>query len=403
MAKSKKTLKSNTHNLTKKPSNIEEVVKHIQGIRGKDSIFKLSDAPLHTRRIPTGLLPLDLILNGGIVQGPKGRVLEFYGPESSSKSSLNIHIMGVIQWIGYHSDLKHLKEFISGIVALIDAENTFDPDYATVLGLDVDNLLLSQPDSGEAGLEMAEILMRSKVDYVNVDSVAALVPRSEIEGDMGDAQVGVQARMMSQGLRKLTAIDTTTITSFINQLRMKIGVMFGSPETTSGGNALKFYSSVRIDTRRADVLGEKENPEGVYINLKIVKNKTAPPFRKLKDNSLLLHFQRGFDVLHSFWWIVKRYLPHTIEKSGTWYSFKGERLGQGDAKVVEFFMRNPNMVIPILNELHSVIPMFDLEFYKEYLPYKMEQYAILDKINEDETPSNTVSIEISKEAIDESK
>ncbi|MCB1051043.1 MAG: recombinase RecA [Acidobacteria bacterium] len=273
--------------------------------------------------IPTGSIALDAALGCGGV--PRGRIVEIYGPESSGKTTLTLHIVAEAQKLG-------------GVAAFVDAEHALDPEYAQKLGVDVSNLLISQPDSGEQALEIAEVLVRSgAVDVIVVDSVAALVPKAELEGEMGDSHMGLQARLMSQALRKLTAVvsRSNTCLIFINQIRMKIGVMFGNPETTTGGNALKFYSSVRLDIRKIATLKSGDDVVGSRTRVKVVKNKVAPPFS-----------QAEFDILYGEG--ISRYGEildlgvenKLVEKSGAWYSYDGNRLGQGRDNVVRFLKEN---------------------------------------------------------------
>ena len=297
---------------------------------GKGSIMKLgerTDSQVETT--PTGSVGLDLALGGGI---PKGRIIEIYGPESSGKTTLTLHAIAEIQKQG-------------GTAAFIDAEHALDPAYAKRIGVDIDNLLLSQPDNGEQALEIAETLVRSSaVDLVVVDSVAALTPRAEIEGDMGDSHMGLQARLMSQALRKLTGVISRSKTTviFINQIRMKIGVMFGNPETTTGGNALKFYASVRMDIRRVSQIKQGEEIIGNRTRVKVVKNKIAPPFRQAEfDIMYNKGISRSGDVLDLA-------VEHGIvEKSGAFYKYNGETIGQGREKTKDYLEENT----PILEEI----------------------------------------------------
>lgn len=272
--------------------------------------------------IKTNIVSLDLALGGGV---PRGRVIEIYGPESSGKTTIATHIIAQVQKQG-------------GVAAFVDAEHALDPEYARKLGVDLDNLLVSQPDSGEQALEITETLVRSNaVDIVVVDSVAALVPRAEIEGEMGDAMVGVQARLMSQALRKLTSSisKSKTIVIFINQIRMKIGVMFGNPETTSGGNALKFYASVRMDIRRTEQLKEGDEVIGNRIRVKIVKNKIAPPFRMAEFDLL---YKEGISREGDL--IDVGVTAGVVNKSGSWYTFGEQQLGQGKEGARNFLKKN---------------------------------------------------------------
>ncbi|HMA01005.1 MAG: recombinase RecA [Gemmatimonas sp.] len=307
---------------------------------GKGSIMKMGAdaAKVRIDVIPTGAINLDAAIGvGGI---PRGRVTEIYGPESSGKTTLCLHVVANAQRAG-------------GVAAYIDAEHALDTDYAQKLGVDIENLLVSQPDTGEQALEICEILVRSgAVDIVVVDSVAALVPKAEIEGEMGDSHVGLQARLMSQALRKLTGAIARSKTSvvFINQLREKIGVMFGNPETTTGGKALKFYASVRLDIRRIGPVKEKEDVIGSHVRVKVVKNKVAPPFK-----------QAEFDIMYA------EGISHTsllvdigseagiIEKSGAWYSYNGQRIGQGRENAKMFLKDNHSMMLEIEEKVKGVL------------------------------------------------
>ncbi len=298
---------------------------------GKGTVMRLGDRPeMNVEAIPTGSLALDAALGIGGV--PKGRIIEIYGPESSGKTTLALHILAEAQKRG-------------GEVAFVDAEHALDPVYAAALGVDIDNLLVSQPDTGEQALEITDALVRSgAVDAVVVDSVAALVPKQEIEGEMGDTFVGLQARLMSQALRKLagTINKTNCVVIFINQLRMKIGVMYGNPETTTGGNALKFYSSVRLDVRRVEAIKEGGNVIGNKTRVKVVKNKVAPPFR-----------EAYFDIMYgegiSKWseLVDLAVQMDIVQKSGSWFSMGDERIGQGAASVKEYLMNNPEIAADV--------------------------------------------------------
>lgn len=283
--------------------------------------------------IPTDIVSLDMALGGGV---PRGRVIEIYGPESSGKTTLATHIISQVQKRG-------------GVAAFVDAEHALDPTYAKKLGVDLDALLVSQPDSGEQALEITETLVRSSaVDIVVVDSVAALVPRAEIEGDMGDAVVGMQARLMSQALRKLTAAisKSKTIVIFINQIRMKIGVMFGNPETTSGGNALKFYASIRLDVRRSEQLKEGDEVVGNRIRVKVVKNKVAAPFRTAEFDLIYKDgLSKEGDVLDM------GVLYNIVAKSGAWYNYGETRLGQGREGARAFLKKNPELFAEIKDKV----------------------------------------------------
>ena len=294
---------------------------------GKGTVMRLGDKPeMNVEAIPTGSLALDAALGIGGV--PKGRIIEIYGPESSGKTTLALHILAEAQKMG-------------GEVAFVDAEHALDPVYAAALGVDIDNMLVSQPDTGEQALEITDALVRSgAVDAVVVDSVAALTPRAEIEGEMGDAFVGLQARLMSQALRKLagTINKTNCVVIFINQLRMKIGVMYGNPETTTGGNALKFYSSVRLDVRRTESIKEGSNVVGNKTRVKVVKNKVAPPFK-----------EAYFDIMYgqgiSKWGELVDLAVEMdiVQKSGSWFSMGDERIGQGKESVKTYLQANPEI------------------------------------------------------------
>jgi recombination protein RecA len=307
---------------------IEMAVGQIEKQFGKGSIMRLGqkDAVTAVPFISTGAVSLDYALGIGGV--PRGRVVEIFGPESSGKTTLSLQVIAEAQKLG-------------GMAAFVDAEHALDAQYAKKLGVDLDNLLVSQPDNGEQALEIVEVLVRSNgVDVVVVDSVAALVPRAEIEGEMGEAQMGLQARLMSQALRKLTGAvsKSKTCLIFINQLREKIGVMFGNPETTTGGRALKFYSSVRIDIRRIGAIKDGDTVVGGRTRVKVVKNKVAPPFREAEFDVMYGEgISREGDLLDL---AVDRRI---VEKSGTWFAFGGERLGQGRENVKQFLKENPTV------------------------------------------------------------
>lgn len=306
---------------------IEVAMQQITKQFGEGSIMTMANSKVAKMDvIPTGALSLDIALGVGGV--PKGRIIEIYGPESSGKTSLALHIASESQKAG-------------GTVAFVDAEHAFDPAYAQAIGVNLENLLISQPDYGEQALEILETLVRSgAVDLVIVDSVAALTPKAEIEGEMGDSHMGLQARLMSQALRKITGIvgKTGTTVIFINQLRMKIGVMFGNPETTTGGNALKFYASVRMDIRRKEKIGTEEDVTGHVVRVKVVKNKVAPPFREASFDMIN---GVGIDKLSSLLDAAVKF--EVIEKAGSWFKYKGENVGQGREGVKEILNKDPKL------------------------------------------------------------
>jgi recombination protein RecA len=307
---------------------IDLAVSSIEKQFGKGSIMRLGDdeKPPEVQVVPTGSLALDIALGvGGL---PRGRVVEIYGPESSGKTTLTLHIIAEAQRRG-------------GICAFVDAEHALDVSYARKLGVKTDDLLVSQPDCGEQALEIADMLVRSgAIDVVVVDSVAALVPKAEIEGEMGDSHVGLQARLMSQALRKLTGTiaKSNTLVIFINQIRMKIGVMFGNPETTTGGNALKFYASVRLDIRRIGAIKQAEKSIGNRTKVKVVKNKLAPPFREVEFDIM---YGEGISKEGDILDLAAE--GNVLEKSGAWFAWKGERIGQGRENAKEFLKTNPQV------------------------------------------------------------
>jgi recombination protein RecA len=304
---------------------------------GKGSIMKLGDNQhIAVETTSSGALSLDIALGGGI---PKGRVIEIYGPESSGKTTLSLHAIAEVQRSG-------------GTAAFIDAEHALDPSYAKRIGVDVDNLLLSQPDNGEQALEIVETLVRSNaVDLIVVDSVAALVPRAEIEGEMGDSLPGLQARLMSQALRKLTGIISRSKGSviFINQIRMKIGVMFGNPETTTGGNALKFYSSIRMDIRRIGQIKQGEDIIGNRVRVKIVKNKVAPPFKQAEFDIM---YNQGISYIGDALDIASN--ENIIEKSGAWYAYNEQKIGQGRPAAVTYLSENPKIFKEVVDKVKAI-------------------------------------------------
>jgi len=337
---------------------IEAAVSQIEKQFGKGSVMKLGqkEAALKVPTIPTGSISFDQAL--GIGGFPRGRVVEVFGPEATGKTTLVLHVIAEAQKQG-------------GQAAFIDAEHALDATYAASVGVDVDNLLISQPDYGEQALEIAEVLVRSgAVDVVAVDSVAALVPKAELDGEMGDAHMGLQARLMSQALRKLTAIVARSKTCFIfvNQLREKIGMFIGNPETTTGGRALKFYASMRIDVRRLTALKDGDNVIGNRVKVKIVKNKMAPPFREAQ-----------FDIIYGEGISREGDLADLgvetglIEKSGTWYSYKGERIGQGRENVKKLLKENKDLASKLELEIRNKVGLIPADPAKEKAPEKPEK------------------------------
>ena len=307
---------------------LDTAISNIEKDFGKGSIMRLGDnTAMNVETIPSGSLSLDLALGLGGV--PKGRIIEIFGPESSGKTTLALHIVAEAQKLG-------------GIAGFVDAEHALDPKYAANIGVDVDNLYVSQPDNGEQALEIAETMVRSgAMDVVVIDSVAALVPKDEIDGDMGDAQMGKQARLMSQACRKLTAAigRSSCVVIFINQLREKVGVMFGNPEVTTGGRALKFYSSVRLDVRRIESLKQGGEIVGNHVRVKVVKNKVAPPFKEAEFDIMFgTGISREGDILDLAASI------NVVEKSGAWYSYQGNRIGQGRDNTKLFLKAHPEML-----------------------------------------------------------
>lgn len=321
---------------------LENALAQIERQFGKGSIMKLGEAAarFEVPAIPTGSIAIDIALGiGGL---PRGRVTEIYGPESSGKTTLTLHVLAEAQKLG-------------GVAAFIDVEHALDPNYARNLGVDVDNLYVAQPDTGEQGLEIVETLVRSNaVDVVVIDSVAAMVPRAEIEGDMGDAHVGLQARLMSQALRKLTAVISKSHTAvvFINQVREKIGVMFGNPETTPGGRALKFYSSVRIEIRRMDSLKQGGEIIGNRVKVKVVKNKLSPPFRQAEFDII---FGKGISREGSL--VDVGVETGVLTKSGTWFSYGDVRLGQGRDNARTFLEEHPDVADQVERQVRSLSGM----------------------------------------------
>jgi recombination protein RecA len=326
--KEEKTIGTPGESRSGRNAAIELAVSSIEKQFGKGSILRLgaNEKPKDVQVVPTGSLALDIALGAGGL--PRGRIVEIYGPESSGKTTLTLHVIAEAQRRG-------------GICAFVDAEHALDVVYARKLGVKTDDLLVSQPDNGEQALEIADMLVRSgAIDVVVVDSVAALVPKAEIEGEMGDSHVGLQARLMSQALRKLTGTiaKSNTLVIFINQIRMKIGVMFGNPETTTGGHALKFYASVRLDIRRIGAIKQAEKAIGNRTKVKIVKNKLAPPFREIEFDMM---YGEGISKEGDMLDLASE--MNLLEKSGAWFAWKGERIGQGRENAKEFLKNNPDV------------------------------------------------------------
>lgn len=334
-----------------KQKAIESALKQIKTAHGDGAIMRLGERPeIKVERISTGSIGLDLALGGGGI--PKGRIIEIFGPESSGKTTLTLHAIAEAQKAG-------------GTCAFIDAEHALDPVYASKLGVNINDLIISQPDTGEQALEIADTLVRSgAIDLVIIDSVAALVPKAEIEGEMGDSHMGLQARLMSQALRKLTgSISKTNCTLiFINQIRMKIGVMFGSPETTTGGNALKFYASVRLDIRRIGSIKDKEEVIGNQTRVKVVKNKVAPPFKTV-----------DFDIMYGEG--ISKYgeiidlgvKAGIIQKAGSWFSFGEQRIGQGRENVKQYLQDNPAVTAQIEQKIRAT----DIEIEQDHSAFEL--------------------------------
>ena len=336
---------------------LDAAISNIEKQFGKGSVMKLGDAKVNfnVESVPTGSLSLDIALGLGGV--PKGRVIEIYGPESSGKTTVALHMVAEVQKRG-------------GIAGFIDAEHALDPVYAKNIGVDIDNLYISQPDSGEQALEITETMVRSgAVDIVIVDSVAALVPKAEIDGDMGDSHVGLQARLMSQALRKLTPVvsKNNCVVIFINQLREKVGVMFGNPETTTGGRALKFYSSVRLDVRRTETLKQAGEVIGNRTRVKIVKNKVAPPFKEAEFDIM---FGKGISKEGDILDLASNI--DIVQKSGAWFAYNGEKIGQGRENAKQFLAQHPD----IMKEIDTKVRMH----------YKTGEYA--DEPSEEVTEGN---------------
>ncbi|OGZ61648.1 MAG: recombinase RecA [Candidatus Spechtbacteria bacterium RIFCSPLOWO2_02_FULL_38_8] len=337
--KTKSEIKTNTVSVSDKDKKLSIIIDEIKRKFGEGAIMQMDSArKISVDTIPTGSISLDIALGVGGV--PRGRIIEIYGPESSGKTTLALHILANAQKMG-------------GIAAFVDAEHALDPEYAKKIGVKVMDLLISQPDTGEQALDIVESLVRSgSVDIVVIDSVAALTPRAEIEGEMGDQQIGLQARLMSKALRKLTAIanQSHTIILFINQTRTKIGVMFGNPETTSGGKALKFYASIRIEVRQAAKIKSGEDIIGNRVNAKIVKNKVAPPFRKAEFD---IYYNEGISYLSDLINAGVKY--NIVNRSGAWYNFGDIKLGQGLEVSKEFLRENPKVAKDIEKEIKKKV------------------------------------------------
>lgn len=323
---------------SEKKKALTQVLSQIERSFGKGAIVRLGDSTrMKVETIPSGALTLDLALGGGL---PKGRVIEIYGPESSGKTTLALHAIAEVQKAG-------------GVAAFVDAEHALDPSYAAVLGVDTENLLVSQPDTGEMGLEIVDQLVRSvAVDIIVIDSVAALVPRAEIEGDMGDAHMGLQARLMSQALRKITGnIGKSNCTViFLNQLRQKIGVVYGNPETTTGGNALKFYASVRLDIRRIQTLKRGTDEYGIRAKVKVAKNKIAPPFRIAEFDII---FGKGISTLGCLIDLAEE--TGVLKRKGAWYSYNGDNIGQGRDKTLIYLEENATLAKEIEQKVRGAL------------------------------------------------
>ena len=340
-----------------KQKALDAALSQIERAFGKGSIMKLGESGkvVETEVIPTGSLALDVALGiGGL---PRGRVVEIYGPESSGKTTLALHVLAEAQRRG-------------GACAFIDAEHALDPIYAGKLGVNTDELLISQPDTGEQALEIADTLVRSgAVDALVVDSVAALVPRAELEGEMGDVHVGLQARLMSQALRKLTSsiAKSRCTLIFINQIRMKIGVMYGSPETTTGGNALKFYASIRLDIRRIGAIKDRDEIVGNHTRVKVVKNKLAPPFKTVEFDII---YGAGISKVGEL--LDLGATGGVIEKSGSWYSYNDQRIGQGRENAKQFLIDNPDIAASIENAVRSQAGLTELDSSKSNTSEKTE-------------------------------
>ncbi len=367
MAKEEKVMVNNRNmNREDKLKALDAALTQIEKAYGKGSVMKLGDSGvnMNIETIPTGSISLDIALGlGGI---PKGRVIEVYGPESSGKTTVALHMVAEVQKRG-------------GIAGFIDAEHALDPVYAKNIGVDIDNLYISQPDNGEQALEITETMVRSgAVDIVIVDSVAALVPKAEIDGEMGDSHVGLQARLMSQALRKLTAVisKSNCVVIFINQLREKVGVMFGNPETTTGGRALKFYASVRLDVRRIETLKQGGEVIGNRVRVKVVKNKIAPPFKEAEFDIM---FGKGISREGDILDLAAK--DNIIEKSGAWFAYAGSKIGQGRENAKQYLADNPDILAEVEEKVRT---KYGLAPAHDSLPRKDEEPKLLFDASEGE-------------------
>lgn len=360
MAKEEKVMVNNRNmNREDKLKALDAALTQIEKAYGKGSVMKLGDsgANMNIETVPTGSISLDIALGLGGV--PKGRIIEVYGPESSGKTTVALHMVAEVQKRG-------------GIAGFIDAEHALDPVYAKNIGVDIDNLYISQPDNGEQALEITETMVRSgAVDIVIVDSVAALVPKAEIDGEMGDSHVGLQARLMSQALRKLTAVisKSNCVVIFINQLREKVGVMFGNPETTTGGRALKFYSSVRLDVRRIETLKQGGEVIGNRVRVKVVKNKIAPPFKEAEFDIM---FGKGVSREGDILDLAAK--DNIIEKSGAWFAYNGSKIGQGRENAKQYLADNPDILAEVEEKVRT---KYGLAPAHEGLPQREEEPKLL--------------------------
>ncbi|ABP67721.1 recA protein [Caldicellulosiruptor saccharolyticus DSM 8903] len=352
-------------NLDKKKA-LDRVIMEIEKAYGKGAIMKLGEmAKENIDVIPTGALSLDIALGVGGV--PRGRIVEIYGAESSGKTTIALHIIAEAQKMG-------------GEAAFIDAEHALDPFYAKRLGVDINNLIVSQPDSGEQALEIVEALVRSNaIDVIVVDSVAALVPQAEIDGEMGEAHVGLQARLMSQALRKLAGVTSKTKTTviFINQLREKVGVMFGNPETTPGGRALKFYASVRLEVRKGEIIKQQGQPIGTKVKVKVVKNKVAPPFKEAEFD---LIYGEGISKEGNVLDVAVNI--DVIQKSGAWYTYNGQKIGQGRENAKQFLKENPDIMQEIIEKIKQNANLA-FEKIKTTAEIPEDDFLLSGEINED--------------------